>query len=724
MKSRIICFLLLCSCLLKAKEFSGFVGTSEGEPLENVFVQIDSLFDVTDKKGYFHLNSVSDEDSIFIHKIGFEDKKLKILDVHDKIILKRQPVELNGITVFEKKESTRSKFDNQVIYTDAHNGNDLYEIIMKHTGMIVANSSSGNNDKRLILPGFKASHVQVLLDNVPLNEQGQSVNLASIPLELIEKIEITNGNRADLTANGTAAVINLFTKKDKRVPFNLKYTFGSFGLNRYSITGGINLDRIHLDLLLAKEISDNDFKYKSEKFWDNPDSMRVRKGNDISIKEAFLNLSWHRSGLRLEGKQLINRFDSGLPGPANNPELYKNSRLKGINSKTFINCNWSRSNSKILTCLYYFYKESQYDNTKIDEPWSNFDYYYVKNCHQVKKIGLKQDLLLEVDAFRVKTGYDFIRETFKYDEKTNPENSLNPVDQTEVSVFGKFDIERAYERVGYRFNLVGRLLRSDNFGYFPVVSFSPELYWNYITNFQLGIKIGNSLTLPSYYDIYWKTYNQNMGNSELFLGEPDLKPEQSLGTLISVEIGEEDNKISLTYRKDIINDMIILVPYMGSFWKPMNISGAEIKSYQINGNLKVVEPVKIVCNYLHTEALDRTRDTNGDHSSFWGKNIMFTPEYTLNAGIRLLLGDFLLAADFTKIGEQWTTRDQLTSDKKLAAYELFDLKLDHNFNFWGMTIMTMLSLNNLFDERYEITRYMPEPGFNWNISISGQYEIY
>lgn len=80
-------------------------------------------------------------------------------------------------------------------------------------GMTIAQTAGRGSQTSLFLRGGEADYVQVIVDGVTVNEPGGALNLATIPLDDVERIEVVRGPTSVLYgANAVTGVIQVFTR--------------------------------------------------------------------------------------------------------------------------------------------------------------------------------------------------------------------------------------------------------------------------------------------------------------------------------------------------------------------------------------------------------------------------------------------------------------------------------------------------------------------------------
>lgn len=112
--------------------------------------------------------------------------------------------------------------------------------------------------------GSSAEQVLVLLDGVRLNTgEGGSVDLSTIPLDSIERIEIIRGGGTTVYgSDAIGGVVNIITKSPTEKPsFSGKFTYGSHDTIKASVTGSGRFRRLEYLLSATHSQFEGDFDY-------------------------------------------------------------------------------------------------------------------------------------------------------------------------------------------------------------------------------------------------------------------------------------------------------------------------------------------------------------------------------------------------------------------------------------------------------------------------------
>lgn len=198
---------------------------------------------------------------------------------------------------------------------DAGVGN-ANEAIRKIGGVYGRASTTGSQDYDLDIRGFGATSNQnmvVLVDGIRLSESEQAVPLlSSIPIELIERIEIVRGGSSVLYGEGaTGGAVHIITKRSSAD--KLKGTafaeVGSFNHRELRASVVKGWDGFSLDANVGAMRSDN-----------------YRKNNDLGQENFSGGMQWAlaqgRVGMRID----VARQDSRLAGPLTLTQFEANPR--------------------------------------------------------------------------------------------------------------------------------------------------------------------------------------------------------------------------------------------------------------------------------------------------------------------------------------------------------------------------------------------------------------
>jgi iron complex outermembrane receptor protein len=184
--------------------------------------------------------------------------------------------------------------------------NDVNAAIRKIGGVYGRQSLDGSPDFGLDLRGFGTNSSQnlvILVDGVRLNENELAgAILSSIPVDTVERIEITRGGSSVLYGEGaTGGVINIFTKRGTEQGYHGSVVLegGQFDQHDARATLRHGEGPLSFDLAAAHQATDND-----------------RENNQFRQKTISGGVQWAqdatRLGLRVESARQKSRFPGAL----------------------------------------------------------------------------------------------------------------------------------------------------------------------------------------------------------------------------------------------------------------------------------------------------------------------------------------------------------------------------------------------------------------------------
>lgn len=236
---------------------------------------------VTDEKGYFELpNTANAEVVIQLSFVGYKtfSKSLKITDAAKSVDLgsiKMQPdlILLKEVAVTGQKASVSLDLDKKIFEV----GKDILSQTGSATELLngvpsVSVSPSG----AISLRGN--SNVLVLI-NGRRSGLTQTNALEQIPADQIERVEVITNPSSRYDAAGSAGIINIILKKNRKAGFNgqLRLVGGMPNDNRISPSLNFKSDKVNIFATLGVRFSDYVGLYKTKQLTEN---------NDVSI---FLN---------------------------------------------------------------------------------------------------------------------------------------------------------------------------------------------------------------------------------------------------------------------------------------------------------------------------------------------------------------------------------------------------------------------------------------------------
>ena len=689
---------------------SGRIVNVDGKPIGNVVITVNNEAVISRENGNFRLVDVSAEDKINFHKISYKDKTISAGDIKEIIILEDDIITIQGLRVIEQRKRELIGTSEIIVIKAGNSSGSAADILREYTDLQISGTPLTGEEQKIIFPGYKARHTLVMLDGIPLNKSGTAFDISTIPAEIIESIEVVRGSSSSIGGAGSmGGIININTKRaNNKYMANASHTFGSFGLDKHSLTVSAANSKIQIYAFIRKSFARNDFEYIPA---EDPDTLRTREYNDKSIYDANISMSYYGSIGMLSYKLLFQDFFKKLPGNIESLEYFKNSRLTGQSQKHIINYSKNIKYYRIKADLFYSLDKSLYDNTRLDWPWSTYTLLATLARNQQINRGIKLHTEYMSDVFYIDWGGDYRYEDFKYTDLNYPDQSIEKVYRNNYAVFGKTHLKQKY--FPYTTSLTGSARWDNTKDFKDHTSWKVEPEFSYENYFKiyLGGNVANGYTLPSYYSLFWKGDTHVSGNL-------DLKPESSLSWQIFSKLELLNYSLKVTYRHDDIDDMIIWIRDELQKWKPMNLSVAEIDNWDFELNLKPFRSLELRAIYTKSSAINRSKNDPN-----YGNNIIYVPDYSLDIDMRITSGNFVGDLSYKFIGEQWSNSDQAATEHLLPSYDLLNTSAEYSVDWKDFRFTPAIRVNNIFNKLYEIYDHIPQPGIKWEVNFRIEWKI-
>ncbi len=699
MKNRIFILFLFLNYALYG--FTGLVVDTKGKAISDVLVKAKTGYCFTDKNGRFHFFSLSKKDTVLFHKLGYKNKSIRAKDLKNPVIMEVMPINLRGVSVSAEYEKLSP---DEKIIINANKTKDLASLLSAVSEFNIKGKSLSGDRRTVSIGGNLSKHTVIMLDGIVLNDAGQDFDISQIPQELLDRIEIIKNNASSIAGSGAiGGIINFITKpthKEQPFAFETAASVGSF--SKYSLSQKLSFyKKAGFDLFIKKEYAKNNFKYIYPFSNDKPEY--IRKNNFFNMQIVDFDGSYKDFRLKF----IFQNTKKGLPGTIDKIPMFDKSRLEAQKTKFILNYKKSLKKLSVLLNFYNFKDVTLYDNTKSTVPL-----YKSKTKTYENKIGFVAKQNFNSKVFDFGFTQEFKREFFNFKDITTPQNSIGKIHQDlyALSNYIKTDYELGklgfITQVNVRMDITKRI--SENMKKYFSNRLSQEIKFKGIPNQKLTFHAGNSFSLPSFYDIYWKGDIQTQGNK-------DLKAEKSKGFGVNYIFGYYNLTAEISYDFNKINNLIYWYKSVLA-WKPGNIANAEIqnKTFSLKYDFKTVG---LKAEYTKTKALDKTILSDGSHSVYYNKNLTNVPNSKLVLETGFNLGIILLKFRYSEIGKRWVTRDNLWG--YLPKYSILDASLRLNYKICNDYIFGLnFTMDNLLNTEYDVYQSMPGPNANFEIKFT------
>jgi len=697
------------------KKIEGYileVGSSRAVSGAKIQIEGTNYQTISDLRGYFSLENIPIGNyQLRVSSLAYKEKSLSEISITTDRTLKLtvhlnpDPIPMPEIEVVEKKDNLSLTTSSNLVLTKEQiqntNATNIAEVLNSVPGVYVRQTS--NSGKAYVsMRGSASNQVLVLLNGTALNSgQDGETDLNFIPLNLVEKIEVSKGGQsAFYGANALAGVINIITNSKlghNQPAYQIKNTQASFGTRIWDLSGQGNfIPNLDFSLAYNQSHSQGDFQYQ-----DAQSLTQTRENAGKNSENYFLSAVWEKdkTTLRLSGQyyEAVNE----MPGDTLqlNP-LAKNYDYRGIYSLNYNqeikNCWNLDAKISYQRWLQKFYDHYSYIKADADylNHQSSFD--FTNNFAFTPQRKIKFGLSGEMTALN---GKDNLR----------PSQSIGKVNRNTGSAYLNWEEKIIFPEISsfLIFNSAVRYDRTQGFNsnwspHFGLLLSQGEKWVKRIkTNW------GKSHHNPTLNALFWKT--------DVFAaGNPDLKPERSQDFDFSIESEFSlwgKVSLGLTYFNSQVKDIIVWQRRFDGKFMPVNVSKTSLSGWEQNFNWRSHNNISgLEFNHTLTEAINQSGIYPKD-----GKYLVFRPRHTSN--LKFYFNPSPLSFHFNS---HWVSKRYIREEntKFLSDYKILDLKLGFNSKWKKVGYKLSFGVNNLTNQRYELIERYPMSGREYQASLA------
>jgi vitamin B12 transporter len=596
---------------------------------------------------------------------------------------------------------------------------DLSVVIAGQAGTIVNDYGPIGATKSVSLRGSTSDQVLVLLDGVRLNSgRVSSVDLSTIPLEIIDRVEILRGEASTIYGSGAiGGVINIITKKADRPQITASVTNGSFlphAANSvsadystypytYTVAPAVSslldlVDTQQVQLSMAGKLGDagliggGSLTRSANGFtWYDPSQIngwRRRTNADLLSGNANLGLDVPFFGGSLTAKTFFDTSNTGTPGSVYYPSAagrqYDNSAagILGWKADRFL-----RDDLSLDVKASYKYDDLQFNDPAFP-PASD---------HRTQTAGL--DVTQRFAAFDTVSfiygggaSYDYVDST----------NYSGPKDRLNLSGFLSAPVTLAEGLT------VTPSARYDYFSDF-IGSFSFSLSGVLLLSDQSSLRaaVASAYRVPALNDLYW--YDP-LGPSDPYgysTGNPALRPETSYSSEVGWSMITPRISIDASVFTRFVLDNIVWLydasmnPPYGAYL-PENLTKALYPGAEIHAKVSIFGPLSIEGSYTFDYSF-LLNDGTTELSLADNRRVPYAPVHSASLALRWNGEVFAAGIEGQYVSDKYTDRPN-TSAWMIHGY--FVANADLKYRVSDQVTLTLAGKNLLN------TLYYTQSGIN------------
>jgi vitamin B12 transporter len=605
-----------------------------------------------------------------------------------------QPISItdvaSSITVISREEIEQK----QVLY--------LSELLRDVPGFAVSQAGGAGSQTQVRVRGAEANHLLVLIDGVRANDPSANdeFQYQFALTSNIERIEIIRGPQsATWGSDAVAGVINIIRKKTVDSHFlSGNVEAGSFDTFSGGMAGGYSGDALDINAAVS--------------FLDTGGTNISRNGGEKDGAENItgnMSLQYDASDairLRLSANLLdasseyddIDYFVTGLPVDADRLTETQQSFLSGTLNYEPPQSHWSAN-------LSVNWMDSDNDNFS-DGNWTS------ATAAETLEFRIRGGVSLG-DKHNHRVGFALEREEVDFSQRG------------QASLYGDPNQDQSYQASGYALEYVGKPMagftwtasaRLDDYS-----DFDDARTWQLAASYQISAahrlrgSVGTGSKTP--------TFTERYGFFEdLFLGNPDLKPESSRGWEIGLESNWSDNRhqLQLAYFDQNLQDEIdgfVFDPDTFLFTARNKDTDSKRRGIETIFDTRLGKALTLAASYTYTDATEK----NGAGQSV---EEVRRPKHmggiTANYRFADERGNLNLNLQYNGSQQDIFFSPQTYTSEfiKLDAYTLLNLAAS-----WKLTQSLELTgrVSNLLDEDYEEVLGFARPGRGVYAGLRGRF---
>jgi outer membrane receptor for ferrienterochelin and colicins len=519
---------------------------------------------------------------------------------------------------------------------------------------IIQNSGSWGNKGNVQIQGLDAKQTLILVDGQKYYGGHGAVDLNSIPIEMVERIEVVKGPASALYgSDAIGGVVHIITKSGAdKATFSGSTAFGTRSTRIHEAGGGFKKGKF-------KSLLNFTYKESDGRQADYTDSSGIRQSDhydEYILMGSFDYNFTSESGLAIKPYYSENTVQSGLSATELQDRVQKRVGLNTI-------WNWRPDSlSKLnLRGSWFNYRHNTEDRSS---DWEDDSYE------------------AEIDYSRLVMTRHTITGGYHYhNEATDDAGKDYDADQTLHSFYLQDEMD--FEPV--IFVLAARLDEHDKWG--AEINPKASLLYRVTDNFRLRASVGRAFKGPTLTNLYADGWR--MGPYTVH-ANPDLKPETSLGYQLGTEYEFSERfcaKLSF-FRNEVenlINSRTVRSgpPPWAMYWE--NISEARTQGAEASLIGRLMENLTGSLGYAFL-------DTENKET---GKELVNRPKYRIDLGLDWKIPAIGMNLNLAcqHIGERY---DDEENTIKLDAYTIYNFSATQKMTRFGELF---LRIDNIFGEK-------------------------
>ena len=550
---------------------------------------------------------------------------------------------------------------------------NVSDLLQQIAGIDIRRRGAEGMQADLYIRGGSFDQTLLLIDGIKVEDPqtGHHTMNMTLPLEVIERIEITKGSAGRIYGqNAFTGAINIITKQNIENNLSVELAGGSFDQKRGSLTAQRKLEN-----------SDILFNYSRK------ESEGYRYNTDFKNDEFFVKSNFKIKNQNISAIGAFNERKFGANGFYASPaaiDQYEETQASIIGLST----TYKKNELIIKPKLYWKRNQDMYVYLRQDPS-------VYRNLHISNKVGVEVNASTPNSLGNLGIGFDLSKVSLS-------SNNLGNRNRTMFNMFIEQQIKFQNEKIdltpgvaiSYFSDVSTRLNYQSNF--FNNLFFYPGIDFGYRFNENLKIysNVGYTYRMPTYTDLFY--------SSPTTLGNENLKLEKALTKEFGLKYLKNNFNLSMSFYQRDASDIIDYVKNdEADPWQASNIREIITNGFELNMGYKfylgAFRPQSINIGYSNIN--DDLLETDFAFS-----------RYVLNSLKNQITATYMFQVrDFISSTLTFKNSKRLNDE----SYTVIDFRTSYMYDKFTISVI----LNNILDAEYSETNLVPMPGFNSLIGI-------
>ena len=673
-------------------------------PSANIYFSASLMGTASDDRGFFSIKTPEKgQDTLIVTMIGYKKYKQVVeFPLRKSLLVSMIPIVLQGDDVIISatripRSAGESSLSLDVITPDDllfHSATQLSDVLQGLRSLQVRDYGGSGAMKTISLRGATAGQTLLILDGQRLNNpQNGEVDLALIPLEHIENIEILRGGASALYgADAMGGVISIRTKRStsNMMALSTEVLFGSY--DTYNMKTNIDISKDDFSVISSYHYlkTQGDFTYKD--MWGRE---YTRDNNDAMQHHVYTRFSWTPADWNISLAYDHMSSEKGAPGPIE--PYYHYARMEDRKKYASLDISKKSPNRRhtFNSQSYYLFSYNHYVNEDV------------------------RDVLVPInDTYTTRT----LGEELQCISTFAPELVLNYGVNLRLDEFHHQRLDLTYYRTTYDAYIIDESLFPFDSKIFKSLNISPSLRYNGNTDFsdrltpkigmvmsffdkemiQILANAGLSYRSPTFNDIYWPEDSFSRGN-------PSLRPESGRDWDAGVRLKVEGLKVDVFYFDQHYMDLILWQDHAGMWW-PENVSEARIRGFENSIHWEIIpDHFDLYAQYTYMDARNLSQQ-------YYNKYLTYRPVHTADIQINGSIGILGLYFNMHVESKRYPYADN-AEIRALPAYIKNDVGAHFTQKTRFVDLLYKAEVKNVFDVDYSLLKDYPMPGREYRLSV-------